>query len=238
MSETETVIKALGAPKKEDVVCLDAGKKDSKTYKELCDIECFGARALISTSVIDNGINIKDKNLKHVVIQSLDPVSMIQMVGRKRLLPGEMVHVYIMVPSTEKQYVSELNTIKRLRRCIEDAKKSGIALPNWGEMPEDEQKLFYFQYGSMPNEYQIVYNLFAELKLRFDLGRVEELKKKFQYSGKSGAAKEMLSWFKGAPDYSENIWIVESQISTAEQLEEYVKNCIEIKKLIGELYFR
>ncbi|MBP3701748.1 MAG: hypothetical protein J6I64_07650, partial [Lachnospiraceae bacterium] len=31
MSETETVIKALGAPKKEDVVCLDAGKKDTSS---------------------------------------------------------------------------------------------------------------------------------------------------------------------------------------------------------------
>jgi hypothetical protein len=44
----------------------------------------FDARILFSTKVLDNGVNIKDSQVRHIIIDMLDPISFIQCLGRKR----------------------------------------------------------------------------------------------------------------------------------------------------------
>lgn len=73
---------------KEDVVFITAGyMNEPESAKEVDDIIRFNkqsARVLIATSVLDNGINIKDIELRNLVIIADTKTEFIQMLGRKR----------------------------------------------------------------------------------------------------------------------------------------------------------
>lgn len=56
----------------------------------------FLERMLFSTSVLSNGVNLKDPKLKHIIINSSDPISIIQFIGRKRVLDSlEKITLYL-----------------------------------------------------------------------------------------------------------------------------------------------
>lgn len=71
---------------------------DKDTYIEYQNIvhnEKFKSQVLISTSVMDNGITIKDKNVVNVVIDVFDRVEMLQMLGRIRVKKDHQINLYI-----------------------------------------------------------------------------------------------------------------------------------------------
>lgn len=73
---------------KEDVVFITAGYmnelESAKEVDEIIRSNKQSARVLIATSVLDNGINIKDINLRNLVIIADTKTEFIQMLGRKR----------------------------------------------------------------------------------------------------------------------------------------------------------
>lgn len=68
-----------------DSVYLRSDNKDNVTFKQIEAEERFEQRILFSTKVLDNGINLKDKAIKHVIIEMSDVVDFIQCLGRKRV---------------------------------------------------------------------------------------------------------------------------------------------------------
>lgn len=87
--------------------------ENAEIYNQLIR-ECrFDCRVLIATTVIYNGINVKDDNVKHIVVP-FAPMSVVkQLLGRKRMSENETVKVYF--PD-----VSCKNVKKRYRDCIKD----------------------------------------------------------------------------------------------------------------------
>lgn len=82
----------------ETVKFLSAENKNSEENKELYNQlihnSRFDCRVLIATTVIYNGVNIKDERLKHIVIP-FSTISVVkQLIGRKRMGEGETVNVY------------------------------------------------------------------------------------------------------------------------------------------------
>ncbi len=81
----EQLKKAIG----ESVYFLKADNKMSpenkKVYKSLVEQCCFDCRVLIATTVIYNGVNVKDPRVKHIVIPFTTPSVVKQLIGRKRL---------------------------------------------------------------------------------------------------------------------------------------------------------
>ena len=57
----------------------------NKTVDEIIRQQYFEARILCTTKVLDNGVNIFDASVKHVIIDMLDLTSFIQCLGRRRL---------------------------------------------------------------------------------------------------------------------------------------------------------
>lgn len=55
-------------------------------YDHITRHECFKHQVLVATSVLDNGINIKDRKVKNVVIAHNDRIELVQMLGRKRCI--------------------------------------------------------------------------------------------------------------------------------------------------------
>lgn len=79
-------------------------RKDSETNendsKALLDNKKFTTQCLIATSALDNGITIKDKKLKHIVIFDTDKTQLIQMIGRKRMVDlDDCYNLYIKAPN-------------------------------------------------------------------------------------------------------------------------------------------
>lgn len=76
----------------------------------------FDTDVLVATKVLENGINIKDDNLKRIVIDYVEWDSVIQMIGRVRVKKretAEPIKVYINVPSI-KTLKSRINKKKKL----------------------------------------------------------------------------------------------------------------------------
>lgn len=74
-------------------------RKDSverQAYEKIVKEKQFTQRVLISTSVLDNGIDIADDQVKHVVIELFDETTFLQMLGRRRF-PSEdnPINLYI-----------------------------------------------------------------------------------------------------------------------------------------------
>jgi hypothetical protein len=71
-------------------------RKSSKpTMKEIANKNTFSCRFLFSTKVLDNGINIIEPKLKHIIVDMTDPIDIIQCLGRKRIANDEKINVYI-----------------------------------------------------------------------------------------------------------------------------------------------
>ena len=90
---------------------MDAASKEKNPHKvsDLARREYFKTKVLITTSVLDNGVNFKDSHLRHIVIDSVDPVQMKQMLGRKRVQAEETVQLHIL-SKTQK----EIESIRRI----------------------------------------------------------------------------------------------------------------------------
>lgn len=73
--------------------------KNARKVQEICDDNCiyehddgsvtFDERILITTKVLDNGVDIKDKKVKHIFSEILDVDSAIQALGRKRKISDD-----------------------------------------------------------------------------------------------------------------------------------------------------
>ena len=99
---------SIGAKMKKKPVYIDSDLlnemkygelKDDPAYKEVSNIRksgMFGCDVLITTSVLDNGVNIKDPDVKNIVLMTDDEVEFKQMLGRKRFLSeDETIEVFI-----------------------------------------------------------------------------------------------------------------------------------------------
>lgn len=85
--------------KKDKIVLLTANfENDTDAIREKIVIqkrEMQNADILIATSVLDNGINLKDVLLKNIVVLADNKAEFLQMLGRKRRELGEKVNLYI-----------------------------------------------------------------------------------------------------------------------------------------------
>ncbi len=146
--------------------------ENAEIYNQLIR-ECrFDCRVLIATTVIYNGINVKDDNVKHIVVP-FAPMSVVkQLLGRKRMSENETVKVYF--PD-----VSCKNVKKRYRDCIKDCMEiinlnfnmqQNAACQLNGLVNSSPSKYYYlFTNGFSANNYMSVqFNYPAIYKLYYD----------------------------------------------------------------------
>jgi len=77
---------------------------------QIIENEKFDCQVLCTTSVIDNGVNIKDECVKHIIVDYFDIDTIIQCLGRKRVLYEEdTINIYIRNRSTKSLRMSLSN---------------------------------------------------------------------------------------------------------------------------------
>lgn len=91
-------------------------KIDSNAYSKIINKECFDEQVLISTSVLDNGINISDSAVKNIIILTFDRTQFLQMLGRLRTQKESSINLYLSIPP-----MSEItNLLKTHQRSLID----------------------------------------------------------------------------------------------------------------------
>ncbi|MCC8051424.1 MAG: DEAD/DEAH box helicase family protein [Clostridiales bacterium] len=91
---------------------------------EIVQKEKFQEKVLISTSVMDNGINIADKELRNLVIMVDTETEFIQMLGRKRK-DGNVVKLFILIRD-QAHFIKRRNNLKRLIKIYTEYMKSFV----------------------------------------------------------------------------------------------------------------
>ena len=88
--------------KPKDMISADDRKPE--IVDQIIKNERFETQVLITTKLLDNGVNFCDRELRHIVIDTISRVEFLQMLGRKRMEEDEMIHIYI--PKKTLKYFS------------------------------------------------------------------------------------------------------------------------------------
>ncbi len=87
------------------------------TFRKIIDEERFDEQVIVSTAVLENGINIKDRYVKKVAIFCSDRVRFLQMLGRIRRLENCVLDVYI-ANVTREEVLKNYNFLSRIMRAV------------------------------------------------------------------------------------------------------------------------
>ena len=150
-------------------VFLSSENKADKRWKTLSTEERYDEDVLITTKVLDNGVNISDKGVRHIVIPFCDQTEFMQMLGRRRTAEGERVYLYVEVPTIQKVntlrhgVAAKRNAINRVNRCnrFDPNKRKALLAKMWEAGRKDINSLFYIN-----EDGNLASNFLAEKKLK------------------------------------------------------------------------
>ena len=137
---------------------LDADKKGTPEWRDLLNDSKFDAQVLVTTSVLDCGINIWDDALKNIVVITDNRTSLVQMLGRKRCKSEERVNLYVRDISEQtflcryKEAVALYSWYNRYKEA-DNKERSKMAAEIWRSADPVLLKYFHLGGGSLyPNE--------------------------------------------------------------------------------------
>ncbi|MBS7210804.1 MAG: DEAD/DEAH box helicase [Lachnospiraceae bacterium] len=77
-------------------VLITADTRENNVINEIVQKGRFSCKVLVATKLLDNGVSIKDSQLRNIVIDTISRTEFVQMLGRKRLFDtDDMVTLYI-----------------------------------------------------------------------------------------------------------------------------------------------
>lgn len=184
-----------------DVIYVDADSRnnDPKVSRELrlmIKYEKFKETVLISTSLLDNGINFHDSELEHIVVDSVDPIQVKQMIGRKRHDENKPVNVYI-VKHTQGEIQRYLQDARDKVKLLETYRRD----PQWFikdkylTLTETEHKLFEPVSNQQPYQFRLHVNEYAQYKLECLMNHYEHLDGVLEMEGDGAFEREVAGWF-------------------------------------------
>lgn len=147
-------------------VFLSSENKAGKRWEMLSAEERYDEDVLIATKVLDNGVNISDKGVRHIVIPFCDQTEFMQMLGRRRTAEGERVYLYVEVPTIQKVNTlrhgveTKRNAINGVKRCAPN-RRNALLAKMWEAGRKDINSLFYINEAGNLNP-----NFLAEKKLK------------------------------------------------------------------------
>ncbi|MCD8746199.1 DEAD/DEAH box helicase [Clostridioides difficile] len=80
----------------------------SKELESIISQSKFNSKVLIATKVLDNGINIKDENVKNIVIMALDKTTFLQELGRVRVDIDNPYRINLFIPMKNQKTFTNL----------------------------------------------------------------------------------------------------------------------------------
>lgn len=207
-----------------DAVMIYKGRRDKKSREEFNNIitkEKFNSKVLITTKLLDNGVNIMDDEVKNIVVNSWSRENLIQSIGRvrfKSLKEAYNINLYL-DEKTHKQVWGKLNaidkTLKHFELLIADKNEFNKKIRNkLNKLPNgihlDKNNQFIFDKVTYANL----------LKTKIEMTNLEKDFDSISYINKQ------LSWL--GINHKEIIRLEEIQEKqTNDEIEEYIKSLID-----------
>lgn len=182
----------------DQAIFIDASSKEEngknhETYEEIVKQQKFSKRILVTTTVLDNGVNIVDPMVLNVVLMTTDKTTFIQTLGRKRIRKDEKIKLYIKNLNSQEinNYIfsikEKLDAYDLYNESIIGFKDKYLA--GTTEDHEKVKNLFYFD-----DKGKIEWNPIALKKLKDDKKNLEKISAKISPVEPNAFIKEQLSW--------------------------------------------
>lgn len=212
MEDGKEMVEKLG---EEIAVFINAKSKEAKglnndTFNEIIEKEKFSKKCLVTTTVLDNGVNIKDSDLANIIIMSSDETLFLQALGRKRISNNEKVYLYIQelsktkIDNFIKSIEEKLDAYKLFNENELEFKNECLNNP---ELHEKICKLFYFK-----NRNSIEWNPIAIKKLEDDKKRLEDISNRIKSGEVEAFIREQLSWIGLEKSFDKKNYINNKQV--------------------------
>lgn len=180
--------------------------KESEVFKELLTKETLSEHIIISTKVLDVGVNIRTEGLNIVVFDD-DITELKQMIGRKRVSKNEKLKVFFYTPALKELSKRQRN----VARNIQTVEKTLFELKN-GEIFETIAPPLLF------NGTQLDYNSLHLRKLKLEYNHYQNLIN--QLSGVETEQEQNLMYAKLILAEFDNVEYSEEKLFLQDQKEE------------------
>ena len=180
-----------------DVIYAD--DKDQEIVEQIVRYERFEKQVLITTKLLDNGVNFKDQRLRNVVIDTISRVEFMQMLGRKRISGDESINLYI--PKKSRKYFAGYFNLS-VRKClnyVNDSKTSEVLMKECLADPtvyEIVRRYYVVQEG------ELTLNPAGAYKLSSLAGFLSDMQQKME-EDEWAYVKEQLKWLDMREAFSE-----------------------------------
>lgn len=189
--EGEELLKMLG----EDMASFVKSGDKNDEISNIINNSQFSKKVLIATKVLDNGINIIDEKLRHIVIIAWDEITFLQELGRKRVDIKNAEEINLYIPKRyRKSFSSKLGRFKRKQKQI--------------KLFENDKKSFHKKYDHNLGKYmglddifyydthlnQIRINKTGRVRLMKDIAFFSYMVDKFDSEEEFAYLYEQLSW--------------------------------------------
>lgn len=222
-------------------------------YAKIKELSAFDCKALITTKLLDAGVNFKMKELRDIVIDIESGESeFIQIVGRRRNIDNSTINLYIM--KRDSNYfinrrftcLQKLNAIREIKQCNKCIKQKRVYAEKFGKeidlsSCEDCYKNAKKKYFSVPQNFMLIQGLFtidgqnivinkmAEARLKLTVDFYESLLDDYNTIGEHAFVLRQLSWLGLEDTYSESNYYSKENIPTkledlSNLLEKYQEN--------------
>lgn len=157
---------------------LDASKKNTDDWDQIINHSSFEKDVLISTKVMDNGVNIIDSSVKHIVLPFGYKADFLQMLGRRRFENDqEEVNLYIRQPTIQNlnSLLAQLNRQKLYIEKFENYSKYSDYMTSmmsnmFSNCDKSINNLFYINYRR-----NLVVNKLAKIKINYMIEFYQEI---------------------------------------------------------------
>lgn len=220
-------------------ICSEGNKKNKSKISEMerdsiINDSFFSCKCLITTKVLDNGINFEDYSLTNIVIMTLDKIDFIQMLGRKRIdiNNAQQVKLYIEAKSIKTFTTIKNNIIKPIREEVklffEDKNEFRRKYnPNQDELGK-YSNVFYTNVNNELNVNGVSYFTFVTQDWFCD-----DIIDKFKQDKESAFIKEQLSWI--GHKYDKLNWVIDVVADEEiNRLRKYLDNVVDTKLFADE----
>jgi hypothetical protein len=190
-----------------------------KILDDITESEDFKEKVLITTSVLYNGINIKSEDLVHIVIDTDNNVSFIQMLGRRRKVStADKVNLYIPA-GKPKLFEKRLTDIELVFSHINqvsfaDLDKYVTSLMYSGEstLSNSFRKVAFpmTRFVEGYNRSDFIINELSLHQLRIMHKNYRDILQRFKDEGNNAFIYEQLSWI--GHSYNENNWLPDTSL--------------------------
>ena len=145
-------------------------KSNQETIRQIVNDQKFECRLLFATKLLDNGTNIKDSAVKHIIIDMLDPISFIQCIGRRRcLFEGDTINLYIRnyhggnLYYVIENYNSRLKFVQDLQEMNEVDFKNKYRKTNIDDVIDNDMQINYAKYQHYVTQKRLLGDMFLDI---------------------------------------------------------------------------